>query len=44
VDGGDGGVGGRVARSSPSYDYVYCSPLKWLATSVYPQVRGVVAS
>jgi peptidoglycan pentaglycine glycine transferase (the first glycine) len=35
------GFGGRVARYSPSYDYVYSPFLYWLGTRVYPRVRGV---
>jgi peptidoglycan pentaglycine glycine transferase (the first glycine) len=36
------GFGGRVARYSPSYDFVYSPFLYWLGTRVYPQVGRVV--
>jgi peptidoglycan pentaglycine glycine transferase (the first glycine) len=38
------GFGGRVARYSPSYDYVYSPFLYWLGTRVYPRVRGVLGA
>jgi lipid II:glycine glycyltransferase (peptidoglycan interpeptide bridge formation enzyme) len=38
------GFGGRVVRYCPSYDCVYSPVLYWLATRVYPRVRGVLGA
>jgi peptidoglycan pentaglycine glycine transferase (the first glycine) len=38
------GFGGRVARHSASYDYVYSPLTYWLGTRVYPRVRGALGA